>query len=468
MMSMPTRCARRHARRRPGREKRFARSVVPVRDVNGITLLDRDEHMRPGTDMQSLGQLNPSFAQIGDMAGFDSVAIAAHPEIEAISHVHHAGNASGIVDGAAAVLVGSRDAGTAAGLKPRARIRAFASLGSDLALMLTGPVDVTQRVLDRAGMTLSDIDLFEVNEAFSAVVLRYLQAFALDPERVNVNWRRHRHGASARRDGGDDPRHRARRTGTAGQVHRPRHPLRRGRHGHGDDHRNACEPRDHASRKQAPVTGGTHPIRGERPMELTHFRLENDADGIALAIWDMPDRSMNVFTPEVITELATIVEHVATNKTIRGCVITSGKDNFSGGADLTMLQGLRALYEEEKAKAGEAAAMRRFFTESRRLSLLFRRLETCGKPFAVAIHGLCLGGAFELALACHYRVACNHEKTRVGLPEIKVGLFPGAGGTTARGAADADGRRAADAVQGPAIRGPDGEEHGIAARCRAA
>jgi len=168
-------------------EKRFARSVVPVRDVNGITLLDRDEHMRPGTDMQSLGQLNPSFAQIGDMAGFDSVAIAAHPEIEAISHVHHAGNASGIVDGAAAVLVGSRDAGTAAGLKPRARIRAFASLGSDLALMLTGPVDVTQRVLDRAGMTLSDIDLFEVNEAFSAVVLRYLQAFALDPERVNVN-----------------------------------------------------------------------------------------------------------------------------------------------------------------------------------------------------------------------------------------------------------------------------------------
>ena len=164
-------------------------------------------------------------------------------------------------------------------------------------------------------------------------------------------------------------------------------------------------------------------------MDLTHFRLENDADGIALAIWDMPDRSMNVFTPEVIAELATIVEHVAANEAIRGCVITSGKDNFSGGADLTMLQGLRALFEEEKAKSGEEAAMRRFFTESRKLSLLFRRLETCGKPFAAAIHGLCLGGAFELALACHYRVACNHEKTRIGLPEIKVGLFPGAGGT---------------------------------------
>lgn len=168
-------------------EGRFARSVVPVRDVNGISLLDRDEHMRPGTDMQSLGQLTPSFAQIGDMAGFDAVAIAAHPEIEAISHVHHAGNASGIVDGAAAVLVGSRDAGAAVGLKPRARIRAFASVGSDLALMLTGPVDVTGRVLDKAGMSLSDIDLFEVNEAFSAVVLRYLQAFELDPARVNVN-----------------------------------------------------------------------------------------------------------------------------------------------------------------------------------------------------------------------------------------------------------------------------------------
>jgi len=163
--------------------------------------------------------------------------------------------------------------------------------------------------------------------------------------------------------------------------------------------------------------------------DLTDFRFETDSDGIALATWDMPDRSMNVFTPAVIAELETIVEHVAANEAIRGCVIASGKETFSGGADLTMLQGLRALFEEEKAKAGEEAAMRRFFTESRRLSLLFRRLETCGKPFAAAIHGICLGGAFELALACHYRVACNHEKTRVGLPEIKVGLFPGAGGT---------------------------------------
>jgi acetyl-CoA C-acetyltransferase len=168
-------------------EARFARSVVPVRDVNGLTILDRDEHMRPGTTVESLSALKPSFAQIGELGGFDAVAIAAHPEVEAIDHVHHAGNSSGIVDGAAAVLVGSAAAGRAAGLTPRARIRAFANIGSDPAFMLTGPVDVTRKVLDRAGMTLADIDLFEVNEAFAAVVLRYMQAFQLDPRIVNVS-----------------------------------------------------------------------------------------------------------------------------------------------------------------------------------------------------------------------------------------------------------------------------------------
>ncbi|MDJ1157978.1 acetyl-CoA C-acetyltransferase [Chelatococcus sp. SYSU_G07232] len=165
----------------------FRNSVVPVKDVNGITLLDRDEHMRPSTDMQSLGQLKASFVQIGEMGGFDAVAMEAHPEIESINHVHHAGNSSGIVDGASAVLLGSRRAGRAAGLKPRGRIRAFANIGSEPALMLTGPVDVTEKVLKRAGMTVKDIDLFEINEAFASVVLRYHQAFDLDPDRVNVN-----------------------------------------------------------------------------------------------------------------------------------------------------------------------------------------------------------------------------------------------------------------------------------------
>ena len=166
-------------------EGRFARAVVPVKDPNGITLLERDEHMRPDASMQSLGALKPSFVQMGEMGGFDAVAIEAYPEIESVNHVHHPGNSSGIVDGASAVLIGSKEASAAAGLKPRARIRAFANIGSDPALMLTGPIDVTRKVLKRAGMSTADIDLFEVNEAFASVVLRYLQAFEVDPEKVN-------------------------------------------------------------------------------------------------------------------------------------------------------------------------------------------------------------------------------------------------------------------------------------------
>jgi acetyl-CoA C-acetyltransferase len=168
-------------------EGRFAGSIVPVTDINGLTILDRDEHMRPTTTIQALGALNASFVQAGEMGGFDAVAIQAHPDVEAVNHVHHAGNSSGIVDGAAAVLVGSAAAGERLGLKPRARIRAAASIGSDTALMLTGPVDVTRLVLRKAGLTIADIDLFEVNEAFSAVVLRFQQAFDVDPARLNVN-----------------------------------------------------------------------------------------------------------------------------------------------------------------------------------------------------------------------------------------------------------------------------------------
>ncbi|WP_062011112.1 acetyl-CoA C-acetyltransferase [Aureimonas sp. AU4] len=168
-------------------EGRFARSVVPVRDQNGLVILDRDEHMRPGTDMQSLGSLNASFAMFGEMGGYDAVGIQAHPEIEAVEHVHHAGNSSGIVDGAAAVLIGSKRGGEMLGVKPRGRIRAFANIGSDPALMLTGPVDVTKKLLAKTGLSLSDIDLFELNEAFAAVVLRYCQAFDIPMDRMNVN-----------------------------------------------------------------------------------------------------------------------------------------------------------------------------------------------------------------------------------------------------------------------------------------
>ena len=168
-------------------EGRFANSVVPVSDINGIPILERDEHPRPDTDMQGLAALNPSFEVIGAMGGFDAVAIQAHPEVETIKHVHHAGNSSGIVDGAAAVLIANEDGGKAIGLKPRARIRAFANIGSDPALMLTGPIDVTQKVLKRSGMALADLDLIEINEAFASVVLRYRQALDLDPDKVNVN-----------------------------------------------------------------------------------------------------------------------------------------------------------------------------------------------------------------------------------------------------------------------------------------
>jgi len=168
-------------------EGRFKNSVVPVKDVNGITLLAKDEHMRPTTTMQTLAQLNPSFVQMGEMAGFDAVAIQRYPEIEAIKHVHTPGNSSGIVDGAAAVLIGNKSAGAAAGLKPRARIRQFANIGSEPAIMLTGPVPVTEKVLRKAGMTTADIDLWELNEAFASVVLRYMQAFDIPHDKINVN-----------------------------------------------------------------------------------------------------------------------------------------------------------------------------------------------------------------------------------------------------------------------------------------
>ena len=167
-------------------EGRFKKSVMTVKDVNGLTILDKDEHMRSTTTMQSLAALQPSFTQMGEMAGFDAVAIQRYPELEAVNHVHHAGNSSGIVDGAAAVLLGSKEAGAKAGLKPRARIRAFANIGSEPAIMLTGPVDVTHKVLQKAGMSISDIDLFELNEAFASVVLRYMQAFDIPRDKINV------------------------------------------------------------------------------------------------------------------------------------------------------------------------------------------------------------------------------------------------------------------------------------------
>ena len=169
-------------------EKRFAKSVVTIRDQNGLPILDHDEYMRPGTDMQTLGALKASFKDMGEvMPGFDKLALMKYPHLERIEHIHHAGNSSGIVDGAAAVLIGNKEFGDKWGLKPRARIRATAKIGTDPTIMLTGPVPVTEKILKDSGMSISDIDLFEVNEAFAAVVLRFQQAFDVDPAKVNVN-----------------------------------------------------------------------------------------------------------------------------------------------------------------------------------------------------------------------------------------------------------------------------------------
>ncbi|KUJ82278.1 acetyl-CoA C-acetyltransferase [Ruegeria profundi] len=169
-------------------ENRFEKSVITIKDQNGLTILDRDEYMRPGTDMQSLGALNPSFQMMGEqMPGFDKVAMLKYPHLERINHIHHAGNSSGIVDGAAAVLIGNKEFGEKYGLKPRARIKATAKIGTDPTIMLTGPVPVTEKILADNGMQIGDLDLFEVNEAFASVVLRFQQAFDVDPALVNVN-----------------------------------------------------------------------------------------------------------------------------------------------------------------------------------------------------------------------------------------------------------------------------------------
>ena len=167
---------------------RFDNSVIEIKDLNGLPILAHDEYMRPESDMQSLGALKPSFKEMGEvMPGFDKIALMKYPHLEKIEHIHHAGNSSGIVDGAAAVLIGNKAYGERHGLKPRARIRATAKIGTDPTIMLTGPVPVTQKILADSGMEIGDIDLFEVNEAFTSVVLRFMQAFEVDPDVVNVN-----------------------------------------------------------------------------------------------------------------------------------------------------------------------------------------------------------------------------------------------------------------------------------------
>jgi acetyl-CoA C-acetyltransferase len=169
-------------------EKRFNKSIIQIKDRNGLNILEKDEYLRPETSIETLSSLNPSFKEIGEMMpGFDNVAKLKYPHLENINHVHHAGNSSGIVDGSSATLIGSKEFGINTGLKPRARIIASEKIGTDPTIMLTGPVPVTEKILAQSGMSIKDIDLFEVNEAFAAVALRFIQAFKIDPNKVNVN-----------------------------------------------------------------------------------------------------------------------------------------------------------------------------------------------------------------------------------------------------------------------------------------
>ena len=168
-------------------EKRFDKSITPVKDINGLTILDHDEHMRPDATMQSLGSLDPSFAMMGEMAGFDATIQQTYPEVEKVNHVHTAGNSSGIVDGAAGILLGNKEMGEKHGLKPRAKIKGFASIGSEPSIMLTGPGYVSDKLLKNLGMNKGDIDIWELNEAFAVVVLRYLDHMGIDHSDINVN-----------------------------------------------------------------------------------------------------------------------------------------------------------------------------------------------------------------------------------------------------------------------------------------
>ena len=215
----------------------MTRLLIAVKDLNGLPILTHDEYPRPGTDMQSLGALKPAFKDLGEtMPGFDKVALMKYPHLERINHIHHAGNSSGIVDGAAGILIGSKEFGAARGLKPRAVVRATAKIGSDPTIMLTGPVPVTEKILKDSGMSISDIDLFEVNEAFAAVVLRFMQAFNVDESQCKCKRRRDCHGAPTWRHRCHHYWHVARRIGAQRQRHRPGHTLRRLWNGRGDNY----------------------------------------------------------------------------------------------------------------------------------------------------------------------------------------------------------------------------------------
>ena len=309
------------------KEGRFANSVVPVLDLNQNVVLDHDEFIRPGTTVETLAGLKPSFAMMGEHGGFDAVALQKYHWVEAIDHVHTPGNSSGIVDGAALVTIGSEQVGKDLGLKPRARIVATAVSGADPTIMLTGPAPASRKALAKAGLTIDDIDLIEMNEAFAAVVLRFAKDMEIDLEQHQRQRRRDRHGPPARRHRRDDPGHADRRARAHREALRPGHAVHRRRHGHRDR-------------------------RGARLMSDSTIRWDKDADGVVILTLDDPNQSANTMNEAYKASMAATVDRLEAEKDdITGVIITSAKKTFFAGGDLNDLK--RAKRED----AAEVATM---------------------------------------------------------------------------------------------------------------
>ena len=303
--------------------------------------------------------------------------------------MHHAGNSSGIVDGAALMLVGSKEGGAKAGLKPRARIRAAAVIGSEPTIMLTGPTPACRKALAKAGMAASDIDLFEINEAFAVVPMKTARDLGVDLDRVNVNGGVHRDGPPAGRHRLHHPRHPARRAGAPQPVHRPGHAVRGRRHGHRHHHRAG--------------------------LTMSAVTLNLGDDGLLVATMDLPGRTMNVVGDVLMAGLAEAAERLATDPAVKGLILASAKADFCAGGDLdNMFTWTRP---EQPFEASMA------------MKKVLRRLETTGKPVVAALNGHTLGGGLEIALACHARIALDDPRLKIGQPEVKLGLLPGGGGT---------------------------------------